>query len=89
MGFRLSLTLPQKEDEGPIVTHDGHSAYIEYESVPCEETGVSNSVYIYIYISISNLNKSILVSFYILQETDRSKVCMVEMIRPISDTPVC
>ncbi len=67
MGFRLSLTLPQKEDEGPIVTHDGHSAYIEYESVPCEETGVSNSVYIYIYIYrlviLTNLYLFLFISF--------------------------
>ncbi len=46
MGFSLSFTLPPKEDEGPVVTHDGYSACIEYESVPCEETGVS-SVYIF------------------------------------------
>ncbi len=46
MGFSLSLTLPPKEDEGLVVTHDGYSAYTEYESIPCEETGVS-IVYIF------------------------------------------
>ncbi len=43
-GFSLSVTLPQKEEEG-LVTHDGYSAHIVYESVPCEEAGVSEHIF--------------------------------------------